>query len=277
MTIETQIIQFPGGKRRFDLERDTSGVAFLHSFFEFNQEVTFEAARGALQIAQLQGNFPADPRVRTDNVFDKNPALVKPLGKIEYFARLSPVEAIVGIYDIILERSPVRTGSYRDANWVFVNGRRIATNPFELKAYLNTNRGGLKPGDTIRFVNVAPYARKLELSGVRRGTRGKTAGLNVRLGRKRVKSKKQKRSILIAKPNGAYALAQRLARSKFKSAATRIKFQFVASGSGGISIPSYKGGRTTFKNKGNGKGSAGRPYVYPSIVLEFSGKGITNE
>lgn len=279
MTVETTIITFPGGRRRPDLEADTTGVKFLNDYFEFNQEFTFEAANVARAQAEVNGGFPVNSRARTDNVFDRNPRLVKPLGKIEYFAPITVTQSIIEIYELIIERSPIMTGQFRAANWVFFNSKLVAKSVNELRTFILSQLGGdgFKTGDTVRYVNVAPYARRIEYLGVRRGTRGKFAGLNQKRGKKVRISKKT--GNLILKPSGSYQLSYVLARKRFKSVAQRIKFGFITTGTGGISIPVYplrgQSSRNTFK--GGKSGRAGRPYLYPSITITLDKRGIVDE
>ena len=89
----------------------------------------------------------------------------------------------------------------------------------------------------FRFVDIVPYARKLE-------TEGRTAGrLSPRLEKSTDKKKRSGMYVLV--PNGTYYLTFRNIQRKYKSAAF-IKFEWVNGGDlAGVQFPraSYKGKR----------------------------------
>lgn len=265
------------GKRKsgWTIQGDIAGSISLSDFLSLEKSVKIQVAKLALAEEQAKG-FDLKPRVRTDNRADVPIENVLPFGKIEYFSRSQVLDVVVGAYEEIDKGSPFRTGIYADSNWVFLNGSLVAKNLFELRAWAKTNPA-VSGNDFIRFVNLTPYARKLELRGTRRSSTGDTAGTNIS---RSVKRKVKKGAKLSTVPNGAYALATRRIRSRFASLKSNIRFTFITGGEMGVSsaVPVRPHFRTTYSTrKVNGKTpkGAGRPYVYPSITIKLDPRGIT--
>lgn len=266
------------GQIPWNIEGDLSGGISLNQLLQVEKQVKIGVAEEVLAEEKAKG-FDPDPRVRVDNKFDKPVDSVLPFGKIEYFARGSTFEIVLQVYEELLLRAPVDTGTYRNSNWVFYNGKLIARTKRDLVAFFRKTT--INDNDKIRFVNLTPYARKLETRGVRRATRGSQAGQNSRSSRRtRSKNARLKRLGVvkfIKAPNGAYYLTYRLIRSKFKATFAKFSFQYISGGEAGLAnavpLANPRGGlfRTVFKGKGRGQG---RPYLYPSLVLEFASKGI---
>ena len=255
------------------LNGDINGKASLEDFLDNFKEGHLRIAKEVLREEQQRG-FEKNPRVRTDNIFDRKIQQVKPLGKIEFFAKIVASEAIIGVYDEIERRTPRGdTGLYARSNYVLHNGRLIAINRQALVAYLKTVE--IQENDKIRFINTTPYARRLELAGISKSVRGLSAGRNV--SRKR-KGKSKVTGNLIGKPNGAYTNAMRSSRSKYKAVANFMKFQFLHASAAGVkNLPTTNGKqrlRTSYKSGGKFKTSAGRPYLYPTITIWFSAAGL---
>lgn len=255
--------------RVFDLGNDFSGTKSLEELLEFTRRAQINIAKEVLKEEQSRG-FDKKPRVRVDNVFGRREEQVRYFGKIEYFAKVDISLALLQMYDLLVERSPIVTGQYRSGNLVFVNGQEVARSKGGLRRYVvsKASEGGFKANDEIRFINVNPYARRLEKLGVRRGTRGKFAGQNQIAGGRRRRSRATGDSI--KQPNGAYYLSYRVFRNRFRQIAEFMRFSFMPNGTNGIFVKPAGNFRTSFKKDG-------RPYLYPSIVIKLSGEGIKGE
>jgi hypothetical protein len=260
--------------RAWDIQSDKDGAQTLQEALEYLKYVLISVSKEVLQDEQSRG-FDSNPVTVVDGRKGKAIIDVKPFGKIEFHSRLTDLEvgvAVKEIYNNILQRSKVVTGTYIEANWVLVNGALVATNLVELLAWekLRSDKGDIYiPGDKIRFVNMIPYARKLERLGVT-AQRSKL---------KLVASKdKQRRTgkniggkMMILGNNGVYFLAFREASRKYKRL-SKLKFDFVLGSSLGIAgfnIAANNGKvlRTSYKK-------TGRPYLYPTISFEIIGEAI---
>jgi len=251
----------------WSLESDLNGEATVRDFKTFIQRATWGIAEETLKEEQAKG-FDKDPRVRTDNKWGKEPRDVKFMGKIEYFSRQSIREALLEAYEMILKRSPVRSGQYLMSHYVYYNHKKIAESKGELYTWLKANEENVKDGDLVRIVNVTPYAARIEIRGGRRGTAGKTKGKNVNPGKK-------------AFGSGAYALAARAINSKYK-AQGRVKFQMIPNGHAGVYVEASSHFRNSYipdsSRRGVAKNKKKRfsgPYVYPTVTFQISGEGIT--
>jgi len=184
------------------------------------------------------------------------------------------------MFDIILQYSPRSTGQYISGNKVFVNGVQVANSRQSLRRFIvqKASQGGFKDSDEIRFINVNPYARRLENKGIRRGVRGKYANKNTPSKRKFGKSRRTGKNII--KPSGAYFNAHRNIRSKFKQVAKFIQFTYLVNGTKGIFIKRAIGpnGQIFHNSFQTGKrGAIGRPYLYPTILVRLDGRGAGRE
>ena len=164
-------------------------------------------------------------------------------------------EIVLETYNALLYRSKVLTGAYKSSHFVFLNGIQVATDLPSLDSWLKTNPQ-FKNSDTIRFVNIQPYARRLERYGV--------TAQRSKVSRRDPGRKGQKTGNLVLIPNGTYYLTARAIRSKYKRNSI-IKFAFLPGTSLGLS-GSFSGGR-------RGKNSSGRPYLYPSISISVQERG----
>jgi len=252
----------------WDIDSDLNGNITRKDFIQHVKGSLISIAKEALREEQADG-FDKEPRVRIDNKFDRPIETVKPFGKIEFFSRLDAIDVVRKIYKEIESRSIVDTGQYKNSNYVFVNNRLVATSRSELSTwYMNTKKTGLPPTAIVRFVNVTPYAARIEYAGLSKSSRGKSAGKTIGKARSRFSKAAGKR---VKKPNGTYVLAFRAARAKYKSAAGFMKFVFIPNGYAGITISGSGRFRTTYSP--SNKRYSG-PYVYPTIVLDFSSKGV---
>ncbi len=208
-------------------------------------------AKESLWKAQAEKVFLDDnPRQRVDNVWDRELQNVRFIGKIEFYERVSDIKAaILQIFDLLIERS--RVGSlpnryaikYKERHVIQINGKAIGS-PDELDQF--------KFGDVVQIVNLAPYARRLELMGVtsRNNSANKARNKTTRKGKD-----SKGRSVILSRPNGTYNVVYRLARSRFKQIGA-IKFEFLPMSAIGFSF------------KGDG-----RSYLYPSIKIIPSDAG----
>lgn len=269
MTLSITVTESGKGRAPYNLNSDLDGKQTLEDNLMFLRKSLINISKEILRDEQSRG-FDKNPRKRIDNRFDRQEEQVRPIGKIEYFAKVDVSFALIKMYEALIERSPYRTGQYRSGNVVFVNGTEVARSVGQLKRFIVANRdaGGFSPNDTIRFINVNPYARRLETLGVRRGTAGSKAGLTFTQGGRRTKSRRT--GNLLKRPNGAYYLSYRLFRRQFVQIADFIKFSYIPNGTNGIFIRPSGDFRTTFKKDG-------RPYLYPSIVLKLSGENLKGE
>ncbi len=252
----------------YDINSDLNGEVTLKQFLDFTKRTLLTIARDTLIEEQGKG-FDKKPIVVVDGNVRKPILNVSPLGKIEFVStKVVATDVIIRTYKNILEKSPVDTGQYSESNYVFFNGTRVATNITELEAWVKT-KTDMKKGDTIQFLNVVPYARKLERLGT---VKGKSR-------RKLVKSRdKQKRSgETILGPNGVYFLCSRIALRDYKNN-LKIRFEFVLGSSiGPGNFPAigkngkplrrnYKPSKLRPKNSG--------PYLYPSIKMVIQEVGL---
>jgi len=270
MEIKLEVYSGTGGARRnIALEHDLSGELTFKEFLQFEKSVKISVAEDERNYQQDTGAFDKDPRTRVDGVYDAPVVNVKPFGTIEYIAKATPKEVLLFAYEAILSRSPGDTGLYLSSNWLFYNGVKIAETQEELRVWLDRAKG-IKDSDVFRFVNLTPYARRLELAGISRFTRGKNRGLARVKGRRK---KVRKLKVEAKAPNGAYHLAFGAIKRKHAGATARFREEFV-SGSQISGLPVKSNFRTAFAS-GKYKSGVGRPYLYPSIVIQFSSKGAT--
>lgn len=200
--------------------------------------------------------------MRGRSVFDVNP-----LGKIERFARQDLGPALMEIFQTLKIKSKVEFGFYKAAHVVFFNNIMVADRESSLTHFITNVLPKQKvEGSTITFVNVAAYARRLETNAVR--AFGK---IQPKARRKLVKYRKSSR---IAKlPNGPYWITSRSAKYKFKAIGD-IAFKYLVGSELGLGRLSLSMGfkRDRFKNDKSRR--VGRYYLYPSIQIKLSEKGI---
>lgn len=244
------------GRRRpeYTIDTDLNGELTLADFLDFTKSTLIVTADEVLKEEQGNG-FDRKPVTIVDGSPGKPPQLVHPLGSIEFVARANLSELLLETYQGIFDRSPILTGRYIHSHYVFLNGTQVANSLVSLAAWLATNPQ-FEEKDLIRFVNIQPYARKLERLGVRYDSQ------QSRTVKSRDKRKAAQGHRVLA-PNGAYFLTTRAIRAKYKRNSI-IKFTFISGASLGIS--------GNFKTLRNGK--PGRPYLYPTIVISVQEGGI---
>lgn len=260
-----------GPKTKFSLENDINGEISLQQFAEHVRQMSIIVAAEVLREEQRKG-FDKNPVVVTDGRVGKSFLDVKPFGKIQFTSRkVTSLEIVEVIYKGILERSKVVTGTYIEGNLVFLNGKVIAVNMTELKQWLASSPK-TNVGDEFRFVNVIPYARKLERRGVT-AQRSQSRSVKNRSGRG-----KSGGSSLAA--NGVYYLTTRSAVRQYKGNA-QIFFGFILGSTLGVQgIPAQtKAGKPLRRNFAPPKGKKATkrnsgPYLYPYIKL-IIGEGVS--
>jgi hypothetical protein len=257
----------PGGAS-IGISTDFSGKQSLEEFSKFLRNTLIAVAADALVREQAKG-FDKKPITLVDGSKNKPLQLVKPFGKIEFVSsQVQGLGVVKKAYEQILTRSKVVTGTYIEGNVVLFNGNVIAQNMPQLEAWISRNQT-FKKGDVIRFVNVLPYARKLERLGV--------TAQRTKLRTQKSRDKLQRSGERILASNGAYFLAHRAIRREFK-ANVGVYFSYILGSTlGQDKLPNVsKGGGKLRRNyadpkkkKPNGLG----PYLYPTIkiVIEEGG------
>lgn len=256
MKFDVSISVTEKGRRRpeYTIDSDINGEVTLKDLLEYTKGSLIVIADEVLKEEQDKG-FDKNPVFVVDGRRNKPVSAVSPLGSIEIVARMDMGDIVLETYNALLYRSKVLTGRYKSSHFVFHNGKQVATDLQSLAAWLNTNPQ-FKQKDAIRIVNIQPYARRLERLGV-------TAQ---RQQNRRAKSRRGHSSgATYVAPNGTYFLTARAIKAKYKQN-TFIKFTFLPGSSLGLS-GSFKGGRA-------GRNSAGRPYLYPTIVFSVQERGI---
>lgn len=246
------------GRRRpeYTLDSDLNGEITLKDLLEWTKTALIVTADEVLRDEQGKG-FDSEPIMLIDGRRGRDIRTVSPLGKIEFVARQALADILVEAYEGLIHRSKVLKGDYIKSHYVFLNGIQVATDLSSLQAWLKTEPE-FKDKDTLRIVNIQPYARRLELLGV-------TAQRSKPKLEEKGRRHKVKTGVFFKTPNGAYQLTTRSIKAKYKQNAL-IKFTFLPGSSLGLA-GTFKGGR-------RGKNSAGRPYLYPTIVFTVQERGI---
>lgn len=235
----------------WSLHSDIKGDWTLGDLLHFTKNALIHIAYDALKEEQGKG-FDKNPITIVDGKFGKNVNDVNPLGKIQYVSHVGNIAEIIRYaFEAVWSRSPQgRKSEYLSSNVVVYNGRQVAKDPATLETWLKST--SIKDGDKIRIVNTAPYARKLELQGVRYGVTKRKFGKASKKNLQTANSKGQ-----VKKPNGAYALSAKSIKAKYGRNAI-IKFDLMLGSSLGLNGPGRV--RKTGRDRG-------RPYVYPTILI----------
>jgi len=281
MAVSLKITDSAIGNKYDALGLDLQGKQSLEEFLQFLKYSLKFIALDALREEQGKG-FDKTPIMVIDGSTRKNIDDVKPFGKIQFInSKLNSLEVLESIYVEILIRSRMVSGTYIKGNFVYFNDRVVATNYTELRQWIKSSPK-ITSGDIIRFVNVVPYARKLERHGISQ------SGNNRRKRPKWVKSSDKKkrsgrpatdkkgRSIMqILGANGAYFLASRAALKGFKHN-IKIQFKFETGsmlGIQGLEITGPKGKlRRNYKPTKKNPSNSG-PYLYPVIKVTIGETG----
>ncbi len=251
---------------QYTVESDLKGEVSLAEFLHFTKSSLIVIADQVLREEQAKG-FDKNPIVSVDGRVGKPVDRVHPLGKIEFNSKQSIKDIALFTMQGIIERSPTDTGLYKKSHRVLLNGTQVATDMASLSAWLDTDPQ-IKDSDLLRFVNIQPYARRLERLGVTAGN-GKFNSRSARYEKSR--DDRQRSGAKVLAPNGAYFLTSRAVRRKYKRNSS-IKFGFLPGSAMGLGA--------TFKNfsraSGSRKGSRAKPstYLYPTITILVNEGGI---
>ena len=250
---------------QYTIDSDLKGEITLTELFEFFRTSLATIAFETLKEEQDLG-FDKKPVISVDGRVGRRIDQVKPFGQIEITARAEAMEILLDAYQAVLDRSPVDTGLYISSHIVVWNTTVIAKNMGDLRAWLSKSPE-LKDSDSFVIVNTQPYARRLERLGVTAGN-GSFSSRSPRYQKSR--DKRQRSGPQVLAPNGAYFLASRAIKRKYKRNST-IRFKF---------IPGYVLGlgavfKTFSKASGTRKRSKSKPstYLYPAIVISLKEGG----
>lgn len=243
---------------QWTINSDLNGEQTIGDLLAFTKRNLIFISDFALRDEQTRG-FDKAPIVAVDGRVGKAVINVNPLGKIEFTSKQNIAEIARAIYEGIEHRSPVDTGKYFKSHYVVLNRTQVANDRTSLEKWLATNPQ-LKPGDLLYFVNVQPYARKLERLGITAQKRT----IRVRKEKRADRNKVIGGGVLA--PNGAYFLTARSINSRYKRNA-RIAFKYLLGSFLGLS-----GSFLRSQSKGSKKNP--RPYLYPAIVVLIGEKGL---
>lgn len=252
--VDLQVTERGKKSPQYTIETDHDGAISLAELFQFMKEVLIITADDVLKEEQRMG-FDPKPLIAVDGRIGKPVENVKPFGSIEITSKANIKEIILETFEGLWKRSKVLTGDYIQSHRVLLNGTQVAHDMASLRLWLSTDPK-FKDSDLIRFVNIQPYARKLERYGI-----------TAQRSKVRDSKRKDKRSgqvrIRPRQPNGAYFLTARAIRAKYKRNSI-IRFSFI-SGSGIVGVSG------TFKSR---KGKPGRSYLYPTIIISVQEGGL---
>lgn len=244
---------------------ETDDKVSPQKLLEYAKETLIEVAVETLK-EELDKGF--DPKFNTivDNNARKNIVNVNPFGKIEFVARQDMDDILKFIYKRILANSPVLTGKYSNANLIFYNDVEVASSLAELETWLASGPD-FQSKDQIRFVNITPYARKLERYGV---TKNKTKEVIRKRHDKRLQGP-------VRIPNGVYALTASSANRIYGKNAF-IRFSLLPGERIGLLASDNPTARNrNYQTKRNHiKSRIHKPYLYPCVVVNVIGSAITN-
>lgn len=194
---------------------------------------------------------------------------VKPYGKIEYIARQEVKDIAIATYKKLLSISRVDTGLYKSLHYVFFNGEQIATNMSELESWFSKPRV-FEDRDKLRFMNIAPYANKLELQGI---TQSKTGKVRKKLKTGKSKDKRLRSGPVVRKPNGTYWLTYKQISRKYRGNVF-VKFDRLPGNYLGVTDPIPPNSKQKFRATFDPKGKFNKGYyIYPTIVISLSKEG----
>lgn len=253
----------------YDIKSDFGGNNTLADLLQFTKASLITIARDTLKEEQGRG-FDKNPTVITDGVRGRPVQEVNPLGKIQIVAAQDISEISLFLWDAIIKRSPIDTGLYNTLHIVSFNGKVIANNRQELEAFFTTNKN-FKERDRLRFINIAPYAQKLERYSI-------TKGKQRRPSTRKSKDKKQRSGPRVLKPNGTYVLAFRAVKRKF-GRNVFTKFELLPGDYIGVTtpIPTPPGRSAPYRATYDPKGKYNSGfYIYPTILIGIQSTGLTS-
>lgn len=245
-------------------------IAFntIKDFTEFIVASHIDLAREFRKTQEVKLGFPKDSKdyvTIVDGKVGASDLSVKPFGKTTFSTKLDSIEEVIlEAMKRVVAASYQSTGYYTSMHVLLYNGQVVAKGQFETNAWFKRRANAtFKDGDNFRIINFAPYARKNENLGKKKGTRGKLKGVGIKSNRRRVKSKSL--GFKLDKPNGTYWTVKNSLRRDFVSLRKNIRFSYIPVAS---NIPLSLNTRALSKDylfkKGKGKG---RPYLYPNISI----------
>lgn len=222
---------------------------------KFLRVVTVSTANQVLKEEQAKGTFPRDRKLYTtwvDNSPRKQEIQVRFGGKISYIQR----QALSEVYEFILRRiedlapigpgpkkgkEPFRRRHYYESTVMLVNGKAVITEgqaAGDIKILALRGLKNIKPSDRVQFMNVQPYARRIE--------QGKTEYRSVGKG---VWRRQRDRDTAFAKPfnwslqapNGVFKVVAREAARRFKGVA-QVRFTYAQAPALGYAFKDLRSG-----------------------------------
>ncbi len=253
--VDIQVSENGKKSPNWSLDADLDGVYTIEDLLAFTKKSVIAIFGEVLDEEQAAG-FPKNPVIVVDGKHNKSPFDVNPLGRIEAISPVNLEEIILPMYQLLLELSPVgKTGQYKNSHLVFFNLERVASNQEELISWMKTNPN-VKDGDKIRFVDIQPYAGRLERYGITRDASGNRNNKNTKVSNS--KDRKTKQITQVRKPNGVYKQTEQIMKRKFGKNSL-IQFEFVPGSQ--FNLPRYPNSK--------------HEYVYPTILVYVFTSGLT--
>lgn len=220
------------------------------SIAQLVQRTTVETAMTVLRQEVGRG-FDNEPVVITDGVPRRDPAQVKPYGKIEFVARQNYADIVWWVMNELWKRSPILTRRYINSHTIMLNGVSLGAN---VSAALRA----AKPGDRVQIVNTQPYAKKIE---------GRAASRKRGISGIRGQSRQA--------PNGVYRVVERLAVQRY-GRSIFVDFKYIKLDTG-VKVWGFAGGgnRRGAMKRGDRKRVL-RDAVYPAIQIFIKRSGLLN-
>jgi len=255
MKFDIDFAVYEKGKKspEYTLDTDLNGEISLADLLKFTKQSLIIIADQVLREEQANG-FDKNPITRVDGSKTKPVIAVNPFGSIEFTARQQSLDVLTEVFELLFKKSPVDTGLYINSHILFHNGKQIAKSPLELQTWIST---GPKIGDKdlFRFVNIQPYARRLERLGV---TEQRQKYRTVKSRDKKQRSGFQGR---ILAPNGTYYLTANSLGRKYRNS---LRFNFIPGSELKLSASFKRASTGTSRRRKKRKSST---YLYPSITL----------
>ena len=255
MKFDIDYAVYERGKKspQYTIETDLDGELSLAELLEFTKANLILIADTVLREEQAKG-FDKNPITRVDGSKTKPVIAVKPFGTIEFTARQQSLDVLMEVFEMIFKKSPVDTGLYINSHILFWNGKQIAKSPAELKIWMGTNPQ-IGEKDLFRFVNIQPYARRLERLGVTEQRQ------KFRTVKSRDKRQRSGFNGMILAPNGTYFLTAKAIGRKYRNS---LRFGFIPGSELGLTATFKKASTGTSRRRKKRKSST---YLYPSISL----------
>lgn len=259
--------------KSFTHVEDLNGQMTIKRLLEVLQGTISSSAINALAEEQGKG-FDKTPVITVDGRRNVDMRAVSPTGKIEIDSRISTGVLLPEILQLLIDYSAIDTGQYISSHVIVIGDHLIKDGMQGLTSWLSSGNS-IKETDSVYFVNVMPYASRLEREGITRSSR---AG-NAKMGKSKDPRKRAANSQgMVRQPNGTYFRAARKIKSKY-GAILYASFKFLQLGTLNLAGPtrgsiSGKRLRNSFDSK-NKKYKG--PYVYPAIRVRLKYGGSKDE